>query len=161
MSRKAIAPALHVVAAEPTLGESLSGLWCDETERSVLGAAMLGEPMPAWLESRHFFPTQHRVIFEAVQSVGGNVARVNAWLRESSPKFGPPVAKSHELAEMCLEAEHARRMGWALDFDKLRELWRVRELMACMTRQAILLRHGQATHADCYQALREHFKSCK
>lgn len=156
-----VAPALRLATPEPSLGQSLAGLWDPECERAILGAAMLAEPMPAWLAPSHFFPTQHQRIYEAVQSVGGNVARVNAWLRESSPKFGPQVAKSHELAEMCLEAEHALRMGWALDFERLRELAKRRALLELLTRQTILLRGGEWSHAECYAGLKDYFRSSK
>ncbi len=152
---------LRVVAPEPSLGLALSGMWDSELERNILGAAMIGEPMPSTLEPRHFFPSQHQRIYEAVQSVGGNVAKVNVWLRESSSKFGPPVAKAVELAEMCIEARWALDQGWALDFPKLLELHKRRALLECMTRQALLLRAGEAEHSDVYQALREHFRSSK
>lgn len=135
--------------------------WAPEVERNILGAAMLGEPMPTWLASHHFFPTQHQRIYEAVQSVGGNVARVNAWLRDSSSKWGAPVATSSELAAMCLEARHALSMGWALEFDELRELWRQRELVTCMQRVAIRVRAGELSHREARAALSDHFGSCK
>ena len=158
------APVLRLAIPEPSLGQSLAGLWDPECERAILGAAMLAEPMPAWLAPSHFFPTQHQRIYEAVQSVGGNVARVNAWLRESSSKFGPQVAKSHELAEMCLEAEHALRMGWALDFERLRELAKRRAFVGLAKQLVTRLSatgYEDMSHAECLEALRDHFRSWK
>ncbi len=146
---------------EQPLGLSLSALWDPELETNALGAAMLGEPMPPWLEPHHFFPTQHQSIYAAVLTVGANPAHVNAWIRESSPPFSPPVAKSTDIAAICIEAKWALRMGWSLQLERIRELWQARRLVECMTRQAILLRNGQATHADCYAALKEHFKVTK
>lgn len=158
------APALALVplVEEPaSLGVALSETWDPELERNILGAAMLSWPMPAWLEPRDFFPTQHQRIYEAVLSVGGNVAHVNAWLRDSSSKFGPPVAKSTELAEMCVEAQWALDMGWALDFEALRELRNRRELIESMQRVAIKLRAGELSHEEARGELREHFKEAK
>lgn len=155
------APALRLATPEPSLGESLLGLCDVELERNILGAAMLAEPMPRWLEPRHFFPTAHQRIYETVLEVGGNVARVNAWLRESAPKYGPILVKAPELAEMCLEARWALDRGWALDFDRLRELAKRRALLETLTRQAILLRGGDWSHAECYANLKDYFRSSK
>lgn len=144
--------------AVTSLGDTLSHLWDPEAERNILGAAMLGEPMPAWLEPRHFFPTQHQRIYEAVQSVGGNVAHVNAWLRESAPEFGPLLVKSDELAAMCIEWRHARDYGWALEFDRLRELANCRALVEVMRRVEIELRAEAIGHREARAKLSDHFK---
>jgi len=156
--------ALRLATPEPSLGESLLGLFDQELERNILGAAMLAEPMPRWLEPRHFFSTAHQRIYETVLEVGGNVAQVNAWLRESAPKYGPILVKAPELAEMCLEAEHARRCGWALDFDRLRELAKRRAFVELAARLTIRLRAEGAedmSHAEAIQAMREHLKEWK
>lgn len=141
-----------------SLGESLSNMWDAELERNILGAAMLGEPMPAWLEPRHFFPTQHQRIYEAVQSVGGNVARVNAWLRDSAKATGPLLVRSDELAAMVIEWRHARDFGWALDFEQLRELANRRALVEVMRRVEIELRAEVIGHREARARLSEHFK---
>ena len=135
--------------------------WCQESERTILGSALLGDPMPKWLQPHHFFPTQHQRIYEAVQTVGGNVAHVNAWLRESAPEYGPLLVKATELAEMCLEWDFARRMGWALEFDLVRELWKQRGLLEQMARVAIQLRAGAIEHEGARLVLREHFKEAR
>ncbi len=101
--------------------------WSPESERAILGAAMLGEPMPPWLEPRHFFAAQHARVFEAIQDVGGNPARVNAWLRDQAPPTGPLVITAVELAAMVDEGYLALRNGWPLEFELVRELWRRRE----------------------------------
>ena len=156
------APLLALVPSiQPaSLGAELAATWSPEVERNILGSAMLGYSMPKWLEPRHFFPTQHQRIYEAVLSVGGNVARVNAWLRESSSRFGLLV-KSTELAEMCLEAEFSLKMGWALEFDELRELWRKRELLAAMQRVSVKVRAGALSHQEARRELSDHFMECK
>ena len=146
--------------AADSLGLVLAGMWDLELERNILGAAMLAEPMPAWLEPRHFFPTQHQKIYEAVQSVGGNVAHVNAWLRESAPEFGPLLVKSDELAAMCIEWRHARDFGWALDFAQLRELANQRALVETMRRVEIELRAEAIGHREARARLSDHFKEC-
>lgn len=43
----------------------------------------------------------------------------------------------------------------------IKEAWRRRELMTCMRRLATLLRGGEASHADCYEELRNHFRETK
>jgi replicative DNA helicase len=144
-----------------SLGLVLAGMWDPELERNILGAAMLAEPMPAWLEPRHFFPGQHQRIYEAVQSVGGNIAHVNAWLRESAPEFGPLLVKSDELATMCLEWKHARDYGWALDFAQLRELANRRALVETMRRVEIELRAEAIGHREARARLSDHFKETK
>lgn len=141
-----------------SLGESLSNMWDAELERNILGAAMLGEPMPAWLEARHFFPNVHQRVYEAVQSVGGNVAHVNAWLRDSAPAFGPLLVRSDELAAMCIEWRHARDFGWALDFDQLRELANRRALVEVMRRVEIELRAEAIGHREARARLSDHFR---
>jgi hypothetical protein len=149
---------------EPSLGLALASLWEEHTERLVLGAAMLGEPMPRWLRPEHFFASQHQRIYEAVQDVGGNVAHVNAWLRESSPPTGPLVVKSTELAAMLLDYDFERRMGWVVLSEKLetiRELWRRRQLLEQCARLVIQLRGGQLDHDGAYRVLKAHFKECR
>ena len=123
-----------------SLGRSLADIWDQELERNALGEAMLGAKMPAWLKPEHFFPTQHRRIYEAVQAVGGNPAKVNAWLRDSAPKYAPQIASAAELAAMCEEAHFAWRMGWEIDFARLRELASQRRLIEAMRRVEIQLR---------------------
>jgi replicative DNA helicase len=49
----------------------------------------------------------------------------------------------------------------ALHAAQIIEAFKQRELLACMTRQAILLRHGQVDHAGAIAALREHVKAVK
>lgn len=154
-------PAPALLPHEPGLGEALSGMWEDHTERIVLGAAMLGEPMPAWLEPRHFFPTQHQRIYGAVQDVGGHVARVNEWLRASSKPTHPQIASSSTLAAMCFEADWVLRQGWEVDCEGVRELWRRRELLQVCSRLVITLRSGQVDHGGAYQALKAHFKAVR
>lgn len=131
--------------------------WDTELERNILGLAMLGRPMPTWLEPEMFYPSQHQRVYEAVQSVGGHVAKVNAWLRDSATKFAPPIAWAHELAAMCLEAEQADQMGWACDFEQLRELANQRALLETMARVAIRLRHGDLSHREARRVLSDHF----
>ncbi len=147
--------------AADSLGLVLAGLWDPELERNILGAAMLDEPMPGWLEPRMFFPSQHQRIYEAVQSVGPNPAHVNAWLRELAPPFGPLLVKSDELAAMCLEAKFALDMGWALEFERLRELANRRALVEAMRRVEIELRADVLGHREARARLSDHFQGAK
>lgn len=143
--------------APAVIRESVVPPWDQENERHILGLAMLAYPMPAWIEPQHFFPTQHQRIYEAVLDVGGCLPKVNVWLRESASKWKAPIAGPAELAAMCLEADHAQRMGWAADFERLRELWRQRGLLDTMARVAIRLRHEALTHEEARAELRRHF----
>ena len=158
-------PALRLATPQPdafALGQPAP--WDNELERHILGAAMLDYPMPRWLTPELFYPSQHQRIYEAVQSVGGNVAHVNAWLRESASKFAPPIAWGHELAEMCLEARWALDQGWQLDFDRLRELAKRRAFVELAARLVIRLRANgveDMSHAEAIQAVREHLKEWK
>ncbi len=136
-------------------------IWDQETERNALGLAMLGHPMPRWLTPEMFYPSQHIRIYEAVLSVGGHVAKVNTWLRESADKYTPPIAWAHELAAMCLEAEHSERMGWIVDFERLRELARQRALLETLQRVAIRLRGGDLSHKEARKVLADHFQEAK
>lgn len=133
--------------------------WDAELERHVLGLAMLAYPMPAWLEPRHFFALQHQRIYEAVQDVGGCLPKVNVWLREAAAKWSPAVAGPAELAEMCLEADYAQRMGWAADFERLRELANQRALLESMARVEVRMRHGELSCEEARCELRETFRS--
>lgn len=145
--------------------------WDPEAERTILGAAMLGEPMPPWLAPSHFFPSQHQRIFETIQSVGGSLPLVAARLREDGRLFRselgldrhskPFMLDSVDLSEMAWEAQWHLSMGWALQFDLLLEMVKRRELMRVLGRCATLLRAGEATHGDCFGMLKEHFKEMK
>jgi hypothetical protein len=147
---------------DPSLGMALSAMWENHTERVILGAAMLGERVPDWLEPRHFFPTQHQRIFEAVREVGGNVAHVFRWMSLASPKYKPLLVKSTELAAMCYEGDWHVRQGWALvdECEGVRELWKRRQLVEACHRAVVELRGG-GSHAAAYEAMKLHFKDMK
>lgn len=150
----------------PSLGLALAELHDPELERNTLGAAMLGEPMPAWLELRHFFSALHGRIYATVLAVGGELPLVAARLRDEGWLYTathgpdrhskPGMLSSVDLAQMCIEAKFARDYGWANDVEQLRELWRQRQLVELMTREAIRLRAGVATHAEVIRVLVAH-----
>jgi hypothetical protein len=48
-------------------------------------------------------------------------------------------ASKASCSEIMDAADHAMRMGWAVDFPRLVELRRQRELLAAMTRARVLL----------------------
>lgn len=148
----------RIQTAPVLLGELLANIWDQELERNALGAAMLGWPMPDWLEPQHFFPTQHQRIFEAIRSVGGHVMKVNVWLRESASKYGPPVASAAELSKMCDEWCFAQRMGWEIDWDALRELANLRGLVTTMQRTTVEIRNGVISHSEARKRLSAHFQ---
>lgn len=143
------------------LSLAVSAQYDAELERNALGAAMLGESYPRWLKPGHFFATQHGIIFEAVQTVGAGPHRVNEWLRARSGQWSAQVATSVELAEMCLEADHARRMGWAIDWDRLRELAKRRELLAAMRRVEVGFEHDGMSVREARAELSRVFQETK
>ncbi|HEY6921953.1 MAG TPA: hypothetical protein VI653_00680, partial [Steroidobacteraceae bacterium] len=66
-----------------------------------------------------------------------------------------------DLVEMTQEARWVLDRGWALDFERLRELAKRRALLETLTRQAILLRGGEWSHAECYASLKDYFKGAE
>lgn len=112
------------------------------------------------LKPEHFYATANQRVFEAYTALWAeqpDAVTVANWMRShgtlqqsgGSPYLATLVDCTPATANPALHAE------------QIKEAWRQRTLLECMTRQAILLRHGQATHADCYAVLKEHFKSCK
>jgi hypothetical protein len=123
--------------------------WSPETERNALGLAMLAYPVPTWLQADHFFSVEHQFIFRAAREAG-SLPGAAALLRSQGDLrvlCNNGIA-SADLAEMCLEADHARRMGWPLPWDELRELADQRRLLDAMQRVTIELRGGQCSHAE-------------
>lgn len=145
---------------DPSLGLALASMWEEHTERIVLGAAMLGEPMPKWLRPEMFFAGQHQVIYQACLDVGGNVAKVHEWLRACSRRYKPQVADSVTLAKMCREADWELQQGCQVDCEGIRELWRRRRLLEQCARLVIELRGG-LDHEGAYRVLKAHFKECR
>jgi replicative DNA helicase len=122
-------------------------------------AFVMAEPL---LRPEHFYATCNQRVFEACCALHAdgkepdpvlvaNWMRSHGTLQQSggSPYLATLVDCTPATAKPALHAE------------QIKEAWRQRTLLECMTRQAILLRHGQATHADCYAALKEHFKVTK
>ncbi len=130
-----------------------------ELERDAIGLALLGYPLPDDLQRDDFFASQHRIVFDAIRELGNaaNLATVYAYLRDvkaqpyHQPRYerdatglrrsGAPAMSSVELFEMMDAADHAVTMGWAVDFPRLTELRRRRELLAAMRRATVLLEH--------------------
>lgn len=132
--------------------------WDAELERNCLGLALLGGKVPAWLAPEHFFALEHRRIYEAVQAVGGHVAKVNAYLREMN---AATIVQPTYLAECCLEADHALGMGWAIEWERLRELANQRALLDAMARVEVRMRANSLTCEEARVELREVFRSFK
>lgn len=125
---------------------------CDyELEGEAIGVALLGYPLPDWLESSDFHGGPLRAAFEAVQALGSGAClpSVYAYLRDvASGPHSPPVLSSVELYELMDSADHAMRMGWCVDFARLRELRDQRRILEACARVQILLEHeGSAGEA--------------
>lgn len=151
------------------------GLWDSELERNALGLAMLARPMPPWIAPEHFQPAIHQMLFRAILALGKRTTddmlpRVASLLRNKGKLFAksrhgwrsdrhsfPYLLGAVDLAEMCLEAEHSERMGWQVDFERLRELARQRALLETLQRVAIRLRHGDLSHKEARKVLADHF----
>jgi len=132
MNARVSAPAVHVPP------------WCPELEREVLGLILLGETIPDWVTAEHFFPAIHQRIFSTAREFARpTLPLVAARLREGglTQQFDSTRQTSAaDLAEMVMEATSALRFGWAIEFDKLRELADQRRLLSCMQRVEIQLR---------------------
>ncbi len=131
-----------------------------ELEQNALGVALFGYPLPPHLERADFFGGPHRLVFDAVQALGAgaNLATVYAYLRDvlaapvQQPRYGldvtglrkttGPVVTSVELVRWMDAADHAMRSGWAVDFDRLRELRRQRKLLEVIAKIQIGFRLG-------------------
>lgn len=125
-----------------------------ELEENALGLAMLGYPLPDWLEESDFWATQHRYVFRLIEELGrdATLMSVAAAAREhgmeAGRKFKPNPVTSVQLAAMVESADHAMRMGWAVEFERLRELRDQRRVLDAMRRAAIGFRHESMTAAE-------------
>lgn len=118
---------------------------CDyELEGEAIGLALLGYPLPDWLEPRDFHGGALRACYEAVLALGSQAClpTVYAYLRDvASGPYSPPALSSVELYELMDAADHSLCMGWCVDFPRLRELSDQRRLLEAVTRVQILFEH--------------------
>jgi hypothetical protein len=135
--------------------------WSPSLERQALGEALLSQPPPSWLTADHFFGGWHPTVFRAVlalskRSTADMLPRVAKLLRSKGllyrggqgyDRHGSQLLSAVDLAEMVAEAEFARRMGWALPWDELRDLADQRRLLAATDRAGVLLRAGRVGEA--------------
>ena len=136
-----------------------------ELEENALGLALLGYPLPNWLEPRDFWADQHRNIFAAIQELGDKAAlpSVASLLRsqgklaqyDATPLEVTGWLHSAHLVAMMEGADHAMRMGWAVDFGRLRELSDRRRLLDAMRRVAIGFKHDSMDCAEARELLKE------
>lgn len=130
---------------------------CDEPlEREALGVALLGYPLPDWMAPEHFFLAQHRLVFSAVQELGtgASLPSVAALLRDRGELFQKGLhgqdrhasarLSSVDLFGMMNEAQHTMAMGWAVEFEHLRELSDRRRLLEA-ARRAVVVLEGDGT----------------
>jgi replicative DNA helicase len=116
----------------------------------------------AMLKPEHFYATCNQRVFEAYSWLHvrddvpdpvlvANRMRQTGTLTQSggSPYLATLIDCTPATVNPTLHAE------------QIKEAWRQRTLLECMTRQATLLRHGQVDHAGAIAALREHVRSCK
>jgi hypothetical protein len=138
-----------------------------QLERDAIGVALLGYPLPPWVSEHDFHAQQHRTVFRAVSELGAGAClpTVAALLRSQGRLYtlahGPDrhsvayrLLSSVELHEMMDGADHTMRMGWPVDFDRLRELARQRRLFEAMRRAAIKLRAEACGFAEALDELR-------
>jgi hypothetical protein len=135
-----------------------------ELERDALGVALLGYPLPDWLCRDDFYGPLHRAIFDAARELGSTASlpTIAALLREQGKLLHlapdrwsePGRISSAELFEMMDAADHAMRMGWAVDFPRLVELRRQRELLDAMARARIGLEHGALDWCEASEMLK-------
>ena len=116
-----------------------------ELEGDAIGIALLGYPLPDWLEPGDFLSGKLRAAFEAYLALGGaaNLPTIYAYLRDvASGPYSPPAMSAADLYTLMDEADHAMTMGWAVDFGRLRELRRQRELLEVIAKIQIGFRLG-------------------
>jgi replicative DNA helicase len=123
-----------------------------ELEENALGVALLGYPLPDWLEERHFWASQHRFILRHIRELGdkANLPTVAALIRDRGKvdrPHSPNPVTSAELVRMMTEARWAMDMGWAVDWERLRELADRRALQQAAERALIVLDHGGTAEA--------------
>jgi hypothetical protein len=112
-----------------------------ELEAEAIGVALLGYPLPPWLEPRDFHSGQLRAVFRAVEALGSEAClpSVNAYLRDvASGPFEPAAMSAVELATIMQETDWSLRQGWVVDFERLRELADQRALLEAMAKVAIM-----------------------
>ncbi len=118
------------------------------------------------LRPENFYATANMRVFEAIMVVHAVTSEANCFydvvlvanymrdhgtLKQSG---GSPY-----LATLC-DAQPAT-LNPGQHAAAIREAWKRRELMTVMARCATLLRNNEASHADCYEELREHFREMK
>jgi len=137
-----------------------------ELEENALGIALLGYPLPDWLEREDFWAGQHQHIFDAVRELGdrANLPSVASLLREqgylaqydTTPSFAVGRAlHSCDLVRIMDGADFAMRMGWGVEFERLRELRLRRGLLDAMRRVEIQLRRDVIDAFEAGRLLRE------
>lgn len=123
-----------------------------ELEENALGVALLGYPLPDWLREDHFWASQHRFIFRHIRELGdkANLPTVAALIRDRGKverPYSPNPVTSAELYRLMAEAQWAMDMGWAVEFERLRELADRRALQQAAERALIVLDHGGTAEA--------------
>lgn len=130
-----------------------------QLERETLGVALLGYPLPDWLEPRDFFASHHQLILRAIRDLGASASlpavasllREQGWLytRAHGPDrhSKPGMLSSVDLAVMLEDANHTLTMGWAVEMERLRELADQRRILEACTRVQILLSHEGTAEA--------------
>jgi replicative DNA helicase len=115
------------------------------------------------LRPEQFYSTANQHVFEAMLALDrhedttfdlvliANYMRDHGTLKQSG---GSPY-----LATLC-DAQPAT-LNPGQHAAAIKEAWRRRELMTVMARCATLLRNQEASHADCYEELREHFREMR
>lgn len=143
--------------------------WSAEAERQALGEALLSQPLPDWLAAEHFFGGWHPTVFRAIRALqkrnpAGMLPRVARLLRSKGllyrggqgyDRHGSSLLSATDLAEMVAEAEFARRMGWPLPFEELRDLADQRRILAAADRAVTMLRAGNWSASEAREALKE------
>lgn len=140
-----------------------------ELEAEVIGVALLGYPLPDWLQADDFFSGTMRTLFRAARELGdaASLPAMAALLRDQGhlytagagvDRHSSYLISSVELVAMMQQAEFALERGWAVDFAKLRELRNQRRLLEAMRRVEIAFEHEAMSHREARKALSEHFE---
>lgn len=169
MTRRAIATPIHAVDPTDELDPFVGGAIPQSVLNSegVFLSALLMHPerfaqVAPLLRPEQFYATANQRVMEAMLAVHAERGTVDEVLLANWMRANGTLTQVGGVAYLATLADcQPATARPELHAAEIVEAWKQRELMSCMTRQAILLRHGQASHADCYAALREHFRSMK
>lgn len=120
------------------------------------------ESLRSMLEPKHFYATCNQRVYEGLLHIYAGYANTDVVLLKNYMSHAGTLklAGGSPYLALLIDCTPATATP-AIHAAQIREAWKQRELMACMTRQAILLRNGQVDYAGAIAALRDLVKMVK